>query len=128
MKQRDGSLRGFYNACGHRAQRLVWDHGAQDKFFCPYHGWVWDLDGIDSMIHDYLSMDLMAPLRRWTGAPIELVRAGRSDRWLPAEISELEALEAEHPVDLHLLSNAGHWVHVDDPHGLLNLMLSHWPT
>ena len=45
VKQRDGSLRGFYNACGHRAQRLVWGEGSQEHFFCPYHGWKWGLDG-----------------------------------------------------------------------------------
>ena len=44
-KQKDGSLKGFYNACGHRAQRLVWGNGSQDHFFCPYHGWKWDMDG-----------------------------------------------------------------------------------
>jgi phenylpropionate dioxygenase-like ring-hydroxylating dioxygenase large terminal subunit len=43
--QRDGSLKGFYNACGHRAQKLVRGNGSQDSFTCPYHGWVWDLDG-----------------------------------------------------------------------------------
>ncbi len=45
VRQRNGSLRGFYNACGHRAQRLVWNHGHQESFFCPYHGWQWGLDG-----------------------------------------------------------------------------------
>jgi phenylpropionate dioxygenase-like ring-hydroxylating dioxygenase large terminal subunit len=44
-KQQDGSLKGFYNACGHRAQRLVWGNGSQDHLFCPYHGWKWDMDG-----------------------------------------------------------------------------------
>ena len=44
-RQHDGSLRGFYNTCGHRAQRLVWRDGSQDSLTCPYHGWVWGLDG-----------------------------------------------------------------------------------
>ena len=46
VKQRDGSLKGFYNACGHRAQRLVWQNSSQDCFTCPYHGWQWGLDGV----------------------------------------------------------------------------------
>ena len=46
IRQRDGSLRGFYNACGHRAARLVSDNSSQDSFFCPYHGWQWGLDGM----------------------------------------------------------------------------------
>ena len=45
IRQRDGSVRGFYNACGHRAARLVWENSSQDSFFCPYHGWQWGLDG-----------------------------------------------------------------------------------
>ncbi len=45
VKQDDGSLKGFYNACAHRAQRLVWDDGAQDEFHCSYHGWVYDKTG-----------------------------------------------------------------------------------
>ena len=44
-KQRDGSLKGMYNVCAHRAQRLVWDSGSLDQFFCPYHGWTFDIDG-----------------------------------------------------------------------------------
>ena len=46
VMQADNSLKGFYNACGHRAQRLVWSDGAQDCFHCPYHGWRWGLDGV----------------------------------------------------------------------------------
>ncbi|MYE51411.1 MAG: Rieske (2Fe-2S) protein, partial [Gammaproteobacteria bacterium] len=46
VKQRDGSLKGFYNACGHRAQRLTWQDGSQACFTCPYHGWKWGLDGV----------------------------------------------------------------------------------
>jgi phenylpropionate dioxygenase-like ring-hydroxylating dioxygenase large terminal subunit len=45
-RQKDGSLKGFYNTCGHRAQRLVWgDYGSQESLTCPYHGWKWDMDG-----------------------------------------------------------------------------------
>ncbi len=41
----DGSLRAFYNVCGHRGQRLAWGDGHQPSFTCPYHGWVWGTDG-----------------------------------------------------------------------------------
>jgi phenylpropionate dioxygenase-like ring-hydroxylating dioxygenase large terminal subunit len=44
-RQADGSLKGFYNACGHRAQKLVWENGSQDSWTCPYHGWEWSIDG-----------------------------------------------------------------------------------
>jgi len=45
-KQEDGSLKGFYNVCGHRAARLVTEGGCQKNFSCPYHGWRWGLDGV----------------------------------------------------------------------------------
>lgn len=52
VKQTDGSLKGFYNVCSHRAQRLVWDRGSQDSFACPYHGWVFGLDGVLQSVED----------------------------------------------------------------------------
>ena len=45
VKQEDGTLKGFYNVCRHRGQRLVWQDGSQDSFTCPYHAWKWGLDG-----------------------------------------------------------------------------------
>jgi phenylpropionate dioxygenase-like ring-hydroxylating dioxygenase large terminal subunit len=44
-RQPDGSLKGFYNVCGHRAQRLARRSSSQETLTCPYHGWVWNLDG-----------------------------------------------------------------------------------
>lgn len=52
VKQSDGSLKGFYNVCTHRAQRLVWEDGAQDSFACPYHGWVFGTDGTLLSVED----------------------------------------------------------------------------
>lgn len=47
VKQADGTLRAFYNSCGHRGQRLAWNDAAvNDGFKCPYHGWLWGLDGV----------------------------------------------------------------------------------
>ena len=45
IRQHDGSLKGFYNSCGHRAARLVMNNSSQESLFCPYHGWKWGLDG-----------------------------------------------------------------------------------
>jgi phenylpropionate dioxygenase-like ring-hydroxylating dioxygenase large terminal subunit len=44
-RQPDGSLKGFYNACAHRAQKLVHGAGSQDSWTCPYHGWQFATDG-----------------------------------------------------------------------------------
>jgi len=42
----DGALRGFYNVCQHRGNRLVpKPSGRVNAFHCPYHGWVWSPSG-----------------------------------------------------------------------------------
>ena len=45
VRQKDGSLKGFYNSCAHRGQRLVDCNSSQESFRCPYHDWQFDLAG-----------------------------------------------------------------------------------
>jgi phenylpropionate dioxygenase-like ring-hydroxylating dioxygenase large terminal subunit len=46
IRQADGSLRAFVNACRHRAARLLDGCGALERAIaCPYHGWLYELDG-----------------------------------------------------------------------------------
>ena len=45
VRQDDGSLKGFYNSCAHRGQRLVECNSFQNSFRCPYHDWEFGLDG-----------------------------------------------------------------------------------
>ncbi len=52
VRQDDGSLRAFFNACRPRGQRLVWSEGYTEGFHCPYHGWVWGRDGILKSLPD----------------------------------------------------------------------------
>ena len=42
----DRQIRGFYNSCQHRGNRL-WqaESGVTDAFTCPFHGWQWNIDG-----------------------------------------------------------------------------------
>lgn len=40
------TLRAFYNVCSHRAAPLQIQAGTcSQRFICPYHGWVYNLDG-----------------------------------------------------------------------------------
>jgi Rieske 2Fe-2S family protein len=42
----DGVLRGFYNVCRHRGATIVAEAaGTLPRFQCPYHAWVYDLEG-----------------------------------------------------------------------------------
>ena len=46
IRQSDGSLRAFVNACRHRATRLLEGCGTLERAIaCPYHGWQYELDG-----------------------------------------------------------------------------------
>jgi Rieske 2Fe-2S family protein len=42
----DGNLKAFANVCRHRGSLVCLDKaGHTDKFMCPYHGWMYDIDG-----------------------------------------------------------------------------------
>ncbi len=41
----DGTLRAFYNVCKHRAHELLSGSGTTRTIVCPYHAWVYRLDG-----------------------------------------------------------------------------------
>jgi Rieske 2Fe-2S family protein len=45
-RDREGSIRGFYNVCRHRGTRLCEDQsGHSATIQCPYHAWTYGLDG-----------------------------------------------------------------------------------
>jgi Rieske 2Fe-2S family protein len=46
VRGRDAVLRAFYNVCRHRGTAVVEDRcGTAVRFQCPYHAWIYDLDG-----------------------------------------------------------------------------------
>ena len=45
VRDRDGVLRAFYNVCKHRAHELLSGEGTTSRIMCPYHAWVYKLDG-----------------------------------------------------------------------------------
>lgn len=46
VRGEDGGLRAFTNVCRHRGSRLVDEaRGCAKKLVCPYHAWVYELDG-----------------------------------------------------------------------------------
>ena len=45
VRGQDGVLRAFDNVCRHHATTLVKGSGCIDRLQCPYHGWVYDLEG-----------------------------------------------------------------------------------
>ncbi|MEM9330531.1 MAG: ring-hydroxylating oxygenase subunit alpha [Pseudomonadota bacterium] len=45
VRDREGVLRAFYNVCKHRAHELLKGEGMSTRIMCPYHAWVYRLDG-----------------------------------------------------------------------------------
>ncbi len=45
VRDRSGTLRAFYNVCKHRAHELLSGEGNTTRIMCPYHAWVYDLEG-----------------------------------------------------------------------------------
>ena len=45
VRDRDGTLRAFYNVCKHRAHELLQGEGTLNHIMCPYHAWAYKLDG-----------------------------------------------------------------------------------
>ena len=46
VRGRDGVLRAFFNVCRHRGTAVVEEPcGKAVRFQCPYHAWIYDLDG-----------------------------------------------------------------------------------
>ena len=46
VRNRDGELRAFYNVCRHRGTAVVEEAcGQAVRFQCPYHAWIYDLEG-----------------------------------------------------------------------------------
>ena len=45
VRDGEGALRAFYNVCKHRAHELLSGEGSTKRIMCPYHAWVYKLDG-----------------------------------------------------------------------------------
>lgn len=95
--------------------------------------WLFNVDGATEMYESYKNFDYFSFLEDPPkGMSIDFVRAERSDRWHPETLLPLERLaeksrnygegEKSGKVGLHLLPNAGHWLHMDNPKGLVELL------
>jgi phenylpropionate dioxygenase-like ring-hydroxylating dioxygenase large terminal subunit len=77
VRQHDGTIRGFYNVCQHRGNRLA-DCGvhksAESKTFkCQYHHWEYELDGAYHRIPDLDTFE--------QGKPPHALTPVRCDTW-----------------------------------------------
>jgi len=86
--------------------------------------WRFNLDAIHELMLDYFRVDLWPVLESGaTNSDFRVVVAEHSDRWAPENRARLQALAASSGhAELHIVPNAGHWLHVDNPAFLLELM------
>ncbi|GAV57646.1 Ribosomal_S11 domain-containing protein/Abhydrolase_6 domain-containing protein [Cephalotus follicularis] len=91
--------------------------------------WAFHLDGAIQMFNSYRETSYWPLLEHPPeGMEIVIVRAEKSDRWDPDVNKRLESLASrgdgsEGKVSIIDLPNSGHWVHVDNPKGLLDIMV-----
>ena len=87
-------------------------------------GFVWrfDLPAIPEMLASFASTDLWPVVEQY-GSRVHLVRAARSDRFSGEELARFERAPNH-----HVLADAGHWLHTDNPAGLLAIIRDHLPS
>ncbi len=88
-----------------------------------------DLDAVEALLASYVATDTWPVLERAEGArAFEIVVAGRSDAFDDADRAHLDAIAAREPrVHAHRIEGAGHWVHVDAPDALFELLRARLP-
>ncbi|CAI0430079.1 unnamed protein product [Linum tenue] len=91
--------------------------------------WAFNLDGVIQMFDSYRDTSYWSLLEHPPkGMEIGLVVAEDSDRWEPDVLHRIESLaaresdESQGAFSLHVLPHSGHWVHVDNPKGLLDIV------
>ncbi|XAR64716.1 Protein phosphatase methylesterase-1 [Bertholletia excelsa] len=103
--------------------------GSNLKTSGEHQTWAFNLEGAIQMFNSYRETDYWPLLEHPPkNMEINIVRAERSDRWDPDVIQRLENLarrgadESTGKFLLHVLPNSGHWVHTDNPKGLLQIV------
>jgi pimeloyl-ACP methyl ester carboxylesterase len=84
--------------------------------------WMFNLDAVESMIEDYFELDAWSQLPHLNGRT-HLVLAANNPIWTQSVRERLDHLSSN--VQAHSLEKAGHWVHVDNPAGLLQMLSEH---
>ncbi|RLN46689.1 hypothetical protein BBJ29_001415 [Phytophthora kernoviae] len=90
--------------------------------------WKMDVDVIEQLFRSFLATDLWPvvedpPASEGKDVEIHFVHADRNNMWTPDLLDRLDA-QVENQVYHHLLQKSGHWVHIDNPVGLMQIIQS----
>jgi esterase len=83
-----------------------------------------DLPTIRALLEDYFARDLWQPIEEPDGRRrMGFILGGRSITVSPDDRVRLAKLASHNPkLEVHILDNADHWLHVDDPDGLFAIL------
>ncbi|KAL2345247.1 hypothetical protein Fmac_006532 [Flemingia macrophylla] len=105
--------------------------GTNLKKVGDHETWIFDLKNAKEMFDSYCEKSYWNLLENPPkGMEIVIVRAENSDRWDQDTIERIQKLASRGAsgslgkVSFCVLPNAGHWVHVDNPKGLLEIVAS----
>jgi pimeloyl-ACP methyl ester carboxylesterase len=87
--------------------------------------WKFNLDNIEEMFKSYKQECMWDYLGNPPGdMKIKYVRAEKSNRWTPYILARFDEVcnVSNERTKLYTLENAGHWVHVDNPDGLMRML------
>ncbi|HEY7023673.1 MAG TPA: aromatic ring-hydroxylating dioxygenase subunit alpha [Candidatus Limnocylindrales bacterium] len=110
VRGRDDTLRAFHNVCRHRGSTLVdaplgADTGRLVRFQCPYHAWIYDLDGslrraphTDELIDFEAADNELLPVALDTWAGFVFVNLDPSSGPVEDYLADLPAAVADYPI------------------------------
>ncbi|XP_052203658.1 uncharacterized protein LOC127808948 isoform X6 [Diospyros lotus] len=91
--------------------------------------WMFDLHGIAEMYHSYEETNLWKIVEDVPrGVHVNFLKAERSlHRWALEDLQRIHsaeevAVDGGGGVEMHVLEDAGHWVHADNPDGLFRIL------
>jgi hypothetical protein len=85
--------------------------------------WRFDLDVVRSLIYDAANLDSLEVMRK-AKSEVGFVRAEHGVCWPKDAMSRLQQTSANNPmIKLYMLEKAAHWLHVDSPAELVELIL-----
>lgn len=89
------------------------------------YAWKMDVPVIEQLFESFLEVDLWPVVENVPeDCELHFVQADRSKMWTPQIVDRMQALKDKR-VFHHLLRDSDHWVHIDNPNGLLEIILKH---
>lgn len=84
------------------------------------------LEHLVALLEDFKRVDLwpLVDAEARAGARVSLVLGGRSEAVFGAELEQASRRARAGLLDVHTVADAGHWLHVDNPAGLLDVLVA----